>query len=280
MTHPLAAEARRLRTEEELSARQIRERLGIGREVLKDLLRGVPPPEWTRRPNAKDDLRARALELRGQGRSVNAIAEELGVSKSTAYLWVRHLPYDKDPEAERARRRAHSKVMTDARWGEYRVARDEMEVGIRDKATRWVGTLKERELLISGAVLYWSEGAKTKPWRQQHRLNFTNSDPGLVELFLRFVEALGVDRQRLTYRVSIHESADALAACRWWADQIGIEVGIMRRPTLKRHKPSTNRHNTSDDYHGCLVVDVPRSRRLYVRIEGLMAGVFGALMSG
>jgi hypothetical protein len=97
MTHPLAAEARRLRSEEELSARQIRERLGIGKELLQELLRGVPPPEWTRRPNAKDELRARALELRGQGRSVNAIADELGVSKSTAYLWVRHLPFDKDP---------------------------------------------------------------------------------------------------------------------------------------------------------------------------------------
>lgn len=277
MTHPLATEVRRLRTEEELSARQIRERLGIGRELLQALLRGVPPPEWTRRPNDKDDLRARAVELRGQGASVNAIADELGVSKSTAYLWVRDLPYDKDPEAEQARRRAHAKVMTDARWGEYRVARDEMEAGIRDKAAGWVGRLKDRELTLAGAVLYWCEGSKSKPWREQHELNFTNSDPGLVELFLRFLEVLGVDRRRLTYRVSIHESADALAACRWWADQIGIEVGDMRRPTLKRHKPSTNRRNKGDDYHGCLVITVPRSRRLYVRVEGLMTGIFAKL---
>jgi len=277
MTHPLAAEARRLRTEEELSARQIRERLGIGKELLQELLRGVPPPEWTRRPNAKDELRARALELRGQGRSVNAIADELGVSKSTAYLWVRHLPFDKNPEAESARRRAHSKAMTDARWGEYRVARDELETGIHDKASRWVGRLKERELLIAGAVAYWCEGAKSKPWRPESRLRFINTDPGLVELFIRFVEAMGVDRQRLTYNVAIHESADALAACRWWADRIGIDVGLMRRPTLKRHKPTTNRHNTGEDYHGCLVVTVPGSRRLYVRTKGLMAGIFAGL---
>ncbi|MGN9911930.1 helix-turn-helix domain-containing protein [Phytohabitans sp. LJ34] len=277
MTHPLAAEARRLRTEEALSSRQIRERLGIGKELLQDLLRGVPPPEWTRRPNAKDELRARAIELRGQGMSVNAIADELEVSKSTAYLWVRHIPYDKDPEAERARRRAHSKVMTDARWGEYRVARDELEADIRDKAAKWVGRLKDRELLIAGAVAYWCEGSKSKPWREQHELNFTNSDPGLVEIFLRFVEMLGVERRQLTYRVHIHESADALAACRWWADRIGVAVGDMKRPTLKRHKPSTNRRNQGDDYHGCLVINVPRSRQLYVHVGGLMAGVFAAL---
>jgi transcriptional regulator with XRE-family HTH domain len=276
MTHPLAAEARRLRVEEELSNRQIRERLGVGKELLYELLRGVPPPSWTRRPNAKDDLRAEALRMRGDGRSVNDIAAELGVSKSTAYLWVRHLPFDADPEAERVRRRAHSKVMTDARWGEYRVARDEMEEGIRDKAARWVGTLKERDLLLAGAVAYWCEGAKTKPWRKQTDLNFTNSCPGLIELFVRFVEALGVPRQQIKYRVSIHETADAEAATRWWAARIGVPVEAMQRPTLKRHKPSTSRRNTGEEYRGCLVLKVPRSRLLYVRVEGIMAGLFDA----
>lgn len=100
-----------------------------------------------------------------------------------------------------------------------------------------------------------------------------------MELFVRFVEAMGIDRRRLTYSVAIHESADALAACQWWADRIGIDVGDMLRPTLKRHKPSTNRHNTGEDYRGCLVVTVPRSRVLYTRTEGLMAGIFAGLAS-
>lgn len=104
----------------------------------------------------------------------------------------------------------------------------------------------------------------------------TNSDPGLIELFLRFVEVLGVSRQHLTYRVCIHESADVGAATLWWAERIGVSADIMRRPTLKRHRPSTNRRNMGDEYHGCLLVEVPRSRLLYVRIEGLIAGLFDA----
>ena len=71
--------------------------------MLQDWLRGIPPPEWTRRPNAKDDLRARAVELRGQGWSVNDIALELGVARSTAWQWVKHLPLDLD--SDRARRK-------------------------------------------------------------------------------------------------------------------------------------------------------------------------------
>jgi hypothetical protein len=40
--------------------RQIKAILGpMSNATLHDALRGEPPPEWTRRPNAKDGLRAR-----------------------------------------------------------------------------------------------------------------------------------------------------------------------------------------------------------------------------
>ncbi|MGW0431544.1 hypothetical protein ACWDV4_03180 [Micromonospora sp. NPDC003197] len=67
MTDPLATEARRLRTVEQLSLSQIQARLGIGKDRLYELLRGVPPPAWTRRPNAKDELRSQAVALRKEG---------------------------------------------------------------------------------------------------------------------------------------------------------------------------------------------------------------------
>jgi hypothetical protein len=47
------------------SLRQIKQILGpMSNVTLHDALRGVPPPDWTRRPNAKDELRAKARELR------------------------------------------------------------------------------------------------------------------------------------------------------------------------------------------------------------------------
>lgn len=51
------------------SRREIKEILGItSNATLDKLLAGEPPPEWTRRPRAKDDLRAKARRLREQGR--------------------------------------------------------------------------------------------------------------------------------------------------------------------------------------------------------------------
>ena len=65
------------------SRRQIKEILGpMSNTTLNDALKGVPPPEWTRRPKAKDALRARARELRGQGLDYEEIAGALGVAKS------------------------------------------------------------------------------------------------------------------------------------------------------------------------------------------------------
>ncbi|WP_245712988.1 hypothetical protein [Micromonospora nigra] len=48
------------------------------------------------------------------------IAQRWGLSRSTAYLWVREVSLVRDGEQERERRRAHSEVMTDGhledRW--------------------------------------------------------------------------------------------------------------------------------------------------------------------
>ncbi|MGW0103512.1 hypothetical protein, partial [Nocardia sp. NPDC003354] len=137
-----------------------------------------------------------------------------------------------------------------------------------------VGGLGERDLLMLGAAIYWCEGAKSKPWRRAVTVQFVNTDPGLLALFLRFLEVCGVDRTVPTYRVSIHESADAEAAVRWWVRRLRLPAERFRRTVLKRHNPTTLRRNTGDTYHGCLVITVPRSRELYWQIEGMIAELF------
>jgi transposase len=72
------------------SRREIKEILGVGSNRLLDAaLHGVPPQPETRRPRAKNDLHARARELRAAGHTYAEIGAELGVSKSSISLWVR-----------------------------------------------------------------------------------------------------------------------------------------------------------------------------------------------
>jgi DNA-binding transcriptional MerR regulator len=69
------------------SRRQIKEILGtMSNSTLDDALKGEPPPEWTRRARAKDNLREHARELRAQGLDLQEIAaaprrgQELGLA--------------------------------------------------------------------------------------------------------------------------------------------------------------------------------------------------------
>jgi len=262
-------EARRLRVDPGLSTSQLMKHFNVGSATLTDWLRGIEPPEWTRRPNAKDEVRAQAIELRKQGWSVNDLAIRLGVAKSTAYLWVKHIPLD--PDSERARQKQeHAALMIAGRWEEQRAARDRREAEVRAEAAVELGAIDDRDLLLGGALAYMCEGAKSKPWRRLDRLIFINSDPRLLRLFLGFLATQGRLPDSLRYRVHIHETADAEAAGDWWAERLAVPRELFQRPTIKHHNPATVRANTGADYHGCLIITVPKSRELYWKVEGVM----------
>jgi hypothetical protein len=249
------------------SRREIKDLLGItSNDTLNEVLKGEPPQPWTRRPNAKDDLRAQARNLREQGHDYDQIAAELGVSKSSVSLWVRDLPRPPGLSYEECRRRAAEGVQR--YWAAQRPIREAEREAARVAAAAQIGPLNDREVLIAGAIAYWCEGSKDKPYRRADRVSFVNSDPTLITFFLRFLEAAGVAPDQLIFRVYVHESADADAAEHFWREVTHAQVAQFRRPTLKRHNPRTVRKNVGPDYHGCLRIDVRRSTDLYQKIEG------------
>jgi DNA-binding CsgD family transcriptional regulator len=260
------------------SRREIKQILGItNNEALTRLVAGEPPPAWTARPNAKDELRAQARELRAQGLTYNEIAAKLGVSKSSVSLWVRDLPRQgrlSYPEWRQRSADAHR-----AYWAVQRPINEARREATRAAAAAEIGALTDRELVIAGAIAYWCEGTKNKPYRRHDRVMFLNSDPLLITFFLQFLDAAGVDRKDLIFRVLIHENADIAAAQQFWLATTGAEQDQFRRPTLKRHNPKTVRVNVGAGYHGCLRVDVRRSSVLYRRIEGWARAAMGGAPS-
>lgn len=256
------------------SLRQIRDELKIfNNDILNQLVKGEPPPEWTKRPNSKDDLRARARDLRLQGWTYDQIQLELGCSKSSISLWVRDLP-----KPERKRTPEEAAAISRRGWEATLQRREEERQHTKQISQRSVGDLSDRELFLAGVVLYWAEGAKDKTYSNQRRenLQFINSDPNVIRFYMRWLESLGVERERMRFRVSIHESADVTAAEAFWAELVGIDASALQRTTLKKHNPRTNRKNTAEAYRGCLVIYVSRSTDLYRRMEGAWYGIVGA----
>lgn len=257
----LRERAIRLRAEGK-SRREIRELLGLRHDsAVGRLLVGTEPLPAMRRARAKDAERGRARELRAQGWTYQQIAAELGVSTSSCSLWLRDMP---NPSFERRfdGERWH------ASWAPVLRRRAAARQQTKLDAANEMLPLSQRDIILAGAVAYWCEGTKAKPWRPAERVTFVNSDRYLIELFLRFLTAVGVESRRLGFRVSIHETADVDAAVQYWADLVGVAPEMFASSTIKRHQPSTNRLNQGDDYHGSLVITVAQGAHLYRQIEG------------
>ncbi|WP_413758610.1 hypothetical protein [Streptomyces sp. MMBL 11-3] len=251
------------------SLRRIRDELKVfNNDILNQLVKGEPPPEWTKRPRAKDDLRARARELRLQGWTYDRIQAELGCSKGSISLWVRDLP-----KPERRDSVEQAKLAAQKRWEHELAVRDEERRRTKEAAAATVGGLSERELLLAGVSLYWAEGTKDKPYARRESVTFVNSDPGVIRLYLAWLALLGIGHERLQYRVMIHMTADVEGAERYWADLVGVDAAVFQRTTIKKHNPRTVRKNVGEDYRGCLVVRVSQGAELYRRIEGWWSGM-------
>ncbi len=262
------------------SRREIKEILQIrSNERLTEALRGEPPLLSNKRPNAKDDLRAKARELRDHGLAYKDIAAQLGVSKSSVSLWVRDLPRPERLSCGGGGR-ASSSVAAERnrlREAERNRLREAAREQVRSAAAAQVGELTDRDLFIAGVVAYWCEGTKNKPGRRRNdRVVFINSDPELIMLFIRFLDLVGVRRDALIYRVYIHESADVDAAQRYWLRLTDADPAEFRRPVLKRHRPATKRSNIGESYRGCLRIDVRCSTDLFRKIEGWARGILTA----
>ncbi|WDO07939.1 hypothetical protein ME763_21070 [Streptomyces murinus] len=252
-----------------LSRRQIRDRLHVdNNDILNRLLEGEPPPAWTKRPNAKDDLRSRARELRQQGWTYDQIQVELGCSKSSISLWVRDLP-----KPERKRSREEAAAIARRGWEARLQIREEERAQRKEKASAEIGALTDRELFLAGIALYWAEGSKSKPYARRECVTFINSDPDVIALYLAWLDLLAVEKGRMRFRVMIHERADVDAAERYWADLAAVDVAVFLKPTLKKHNPKTVRKNTGDSYRGCLVIKLLQGADLYQRIEGWWTGL-------
>lgn len=172
------------------------------------------------------EVREQAARLRGDGLGRADIARRLGLGVSTVCRWFREdgVPL---PVEYRGGMVARQRAVAE-RWA----AEQRQQDAHRDA----VGPLTARELFLLGVGLYWAEGTKSKPWRPSHMLMFCNSDVTVINVFLAWLDLLGVDRKRLRCRVLIHESADVDAAARFWHEITGPRAVFMATG-VKRHRP-------------------------------------------
>ncbi len=96
-------------------------------------------------------------------------------------------------------------------------------------AFKEVLSVKERELLVAGLMLYYGEGAKTG-----YTVDFANADPVLVKVFLKFLRVIcGIDQKRLRFYLYCFSNQDSKDLIYFWCSHLGVESGQFTRPHIR-----------------------------------------------
>src|SRR4051794_36950124 len=199
---------------------EIADEIGVSKGTLSLWLRDLPHPSEEQRaathaaviaepvqlalldPADPQDRVQLAREMRLDGLLLREIAETFSVSVKTACLWCRGLPVP--PRAKHGGNREHVLMMNRKRWDRVLAEREAERVKVKAHAEAAVGSITDRDLELLAVTAYWCEGSKDKPYDRRETVAFINSDPGLIELWLKFLRRRGYGSERLRFNLSIH----------------------------------------------------------------------------
>jgi hypothetical protein len=185
----------------------------------------------------KTEKQAAARRLRAEdGLPLGAIAERLGVSKSSVSRWVRDV--DLRPEQHAALRARNPRYNGQLRGqGGRRASARAARLRAQDHGR----ALARRgdPLHLQGCMLYWAEGSKSR-----NVVVFVNSDADMVGGFLRFLrDCYGVADPDVALSVNCHVDAerDPAEITRWWLDRLALPPVCARAPTVNNVSVASRR---------------------------------------
>lgn len=210
----------------------------------------------------------KAIALRKEGMTYSEILKQVSVAKSTLTEWFR----DVGLTVPQLQKLTEKKLAAARRGGlakhEQRMKRTQE---IFNKSLEDIKSISKRELWLIGTALYWAEGSKEKDSRPGSSINFNNSDPRMIRLFIIWlIKSCGIEEHRITCEIYIHESSknNADEARKYWSRVSGFGIEKFNKVYFKKNKIKTNRKNIGDLYFGLLRVRVKASSSLLRQIAG------------
>lgn len=215
----------------------------------------------------------KTIKLRKEGKTYSEILKQIPVAKSTLSEWLRDVGLSKRQNQVLTERRIEA-----GRRGGLARKRQRLEnvEKIRLESLNSIKGISKKELWIIGVILYWAEGTKEKDFRPGSGVNFNNSDPRMIKVFVKWLlESCKVSRDRITFEIYIHENSknDVQKAKEYWSKVTGFSMEKFGKVYFKKNKIKTIRRNTGDLYYGLLRVRVIASSTLVRQIAGWTEGI-------
>lgn len=217
---------------------------------------------------SKEELRAKAIQLRKKGFSYNEIRKYVPVSKSSLSMWLKHVRL-----SPKHRARLYTKQIAILALGapsQRERRKKEVERIISRAKAEIRFPLSTEAYRFLGAALYWAEGSKTK------NFEITNSDPMLVVFMVKwFSDTFNVSPKTFKAHLNIYSQQNEGNLKKFWSNLIGVPIENFGKTFVK---PANKNFKKNNLYYGTIKVRVPKGTDMKLRIFGWIQGALQELM--
>jgi hypothetical protein len=177
--------------------------------------------------------RAKAIELRKEGKSYSEIKKLMRVSKSSLSLWLRNKPLTE----EQVKKIAGNKERAIERFREtMRLKRENRLLKYYEKQRKIWLPLSERELFFAGLFLYWGEGNKAS----RHTISISNTDPKVLVFSLCWMTtALKIPKKSIKVLLQLYTDMDVGKTTAYWSRLLRIPRSQFNKPYIKNSTRSS-----------------------------------------
>lgn len=92
--------------------------------------------------------------------------------------------------------------------------------------------IAEKELKVSGIMLYWGEGSK---WEGEKIVDFANSDEGMINVFLNFLRKIcGINESKLRIYLYCYANQNQDELINYWSKLTKVPVAQFTKPFVKQ----------------------------------------------
>ncbi len=196
--------------------------------------------------------RKQAIVLRKKGMTYSEISNAIKVSKGTLSPWLRDVWLNEDAQIIIKSKIAARQEKSSDTLRKKRLARNDFAIAEALKLMEKINPTTEILLLLL-SLIYWCEGSKTV----SEGVSFTNSDPHLLEFFVRnFEKVFKVNRNTFRVTMHLHDYHEEEKQLSFWSKTLKIPRSQFNKSYLKKNTGKFSKK----DYQGCIRVRCGRSK--------------------
>jgi len=217
-------------------------------------------------------LKNRAISLRKNGESYNNIRKTLGLrSKGTLSHWFKNIKLSKKSAKllEKNNKLAYERGLFIVNKNrKTRIEGENKKAYIEGQGH--IKSISKKELILIGAVLYWGEGTKSE--RGSVSLSFSNSDPHMISVYMRFIrEILKIPEEKIRAGIHIYQSTSADEAKEFWSKITNLPQNRFYIIT-QISRTSQNKRPFNILPYGTVAIKV-NNRQQFYKVKGMIKGI-------